>query len=97
MKATKESTLNEATPMHGSSHNLRSWLPALHAADSNTSSANARDELSGKLAQLRAMLTVVSGSGFESFNEFNDELRGNYLWACATLATECEQLADSIR
>jgi hypothetical protein len=53
------------------------------------------DSLSSSLSQLSAMLNTVS-AGFETFNDLSPKVKENYLWACATLATECEQMVDRL-
>ena len=50
------------------------------------------DQLDARLSQLRAMLTMTCGGGFETFNNWSDEIKQNYLWACSMLADECESL-----
>jgi len=42
------------------------------------------------------MLQMVGGSGFETFEQHNDEILGNYLWACSSLAHECPGLFDAV-
>lgn len=51
-----------------------------------------QSELDTKLAHLATMLYIISGEGLEIFMERHDEVKSNYLWACATLAEECRQL-----
>lgn len=53
-------------------------------------------ELSDKLGHLTAMLTMIYGGGLESFDELNDELKDNYLWACADLAKQTHKMAGSL-
>lgn len=53
-----------------------------------------QDQLSARLSQLSAMLTMTTGAGFESFSNWSDEIQHNYLWACSMLAEECKGLCD---
>lgn len=57
---------------------------------------NACDSLDRKLAQLHAMLIMTYGDAQESFESMNDDLRGNYMWACSDLAEQCKALSSSI-
>lgn len=50
------------------------------------------DQLEARLSQLDAMLTMTRGSGFETFNNWSDPIKENYLWACSMLAAECKEL-----
>ncbi|MBW8364716.1 MAG: hypothetical protein K0M39_09185 [Rhizobium sp.] len=52
-----------------------------------------KTQLSTRLSQLYAMLVTTTGDGFESFDNWSDEIKGNYLWACSMLAKECNELA----
>lgn len=54
------------------------------------------DQLTTKTGQLHAMLATIYGSGFETFNLYNDTIKQNYLWACADLAKEIDVLAGQI-
>lgn len=54
------------------------------------------DQLSARLSQLRSMLGMVYGAGFESFHDTAPSDQEHYLWACASAAKECEQLHDLI-
>jgi hypothetical protein len=42
------------------------------------------------------MLHMVGGSGFETFEQHNDEIQGNCVWACSSLAHECSELFDAV-
>jgi len=57
---------------------------------------DACDVLSRKAAQLSALLTVIVGEGFDSFNLYNDEIKQNYLWACQDLAWEVKSLSGRV-
>ena len=50
---------------------------------------DAFDTLTAKLAQLQAMLNMTYGNASETFNEMNERLRDNYLWACDGLVDDC--------
>jgi hypothetical protein len=51
------------------------------------------DELSAKLAMLSANLHILNGEhGIRAFDELSDELKGDYLWGCVTLADECRAI-----
>lgn len=52
--------------------------------------------LSARLSQLNAMLIQTVGDGAETFNNWSDEIRDNYLWACQAHARECEDLAQHL-
>ena len=54
------------------------------------------DELSRKAAQLYAMLVTTYGAGFESFNDYNETIKDNYLWACADLARDITKLTGKM-
>jgi len=54
------------------------------------------DTLLKKIAQLEALLHGTYGEAQEGFNSMADELRDNYLWACADLAGECKELTCRI-
>lgn len=64
-------------------------------ADRSTS-LEAQDRLSARLAQLNALLAAVAGEGFETFETLNQEHQQNYLWACASLAGECKALTEAL-
>ena len=54
------------------------------------------DELSAKLAMLSANLHVLNGEhGIRAFDELSDEIKGNYIWGCVTLADECREIMSS--
>lgn len=54
------------------------------------------DELAQKTAQLHALLQMTFGNASEEFNCMNVKLRDNYLWVCATMARDCEDLASAL-
>jgi hypothetical protein len=54
------------------------------------------DRMSNKLSHLAALLAMTYGSAGEAFNEMSDVLRDKYLWACAEMAQDCEELADRV-
>lgn len=55
------------------------------------------DALDEKLVQLSSMLTMIHGHGYQTFDNYSDEIKDNYLWACERLADECKQLTESIK
>lgn len=55
-----------------------------------------RDQLAVRLSQLQSMLTMTYGNGFETFDNWSDTIKENYLWACSMLAAECKDLAKHI-
>ena len=62
-------------------------------------SQDVRDDcnrLTRKLSQLEAVLHGTYGESQESFDSMGDDLRGNYMWACADLAGDCKALAEKI-
>lgn len=101
--ATKDTT---AMPQGGKSAPIPAdRIPAaLHFTASNGLYAiapgaltlTAVDQLTARLSQLSALLTMTTGSGFGSFNQWNDDIRSNYLWCCAMMARECKQLATLV-
>lgn len=54
------------------------------------------DQLAARLSQLRAMLTMTCGAGFETFDNWADPIKHNYLWGCSMLADECESLIAQV-
>lgn len=74
-------------------------MAAIHSTQADAASeqqAEAINMLSNKVTQLHSMLTVIIGEGFESFNNYNDNIKENYLWACADIADEVKRLSDEI-
>lgn len=66
-----------------------SFLPDVQGAD-------VRDQLDARIAQLSAMLLLITGEGYQSFNSMNEGSQQSYLWACRMIARECEQLVDHL-
>lgn len=52
------------------------------------------DTLDRKTAQLEAAL-VIGGS--DSFDDFSQEIKGNFLWLCSDLASEIRSDFDNFR
>lgn len=50
------------------------------------------DQLTAKLDQLCAMLSMITGDGLENFQNANDHTQHMYLWNCAMSADECQEL-----
>ena len=61
-----------------------------------TKTTAAYDHLNNRITHLRAMLDMVWGQGYENFKDCSEEIQGNFLWGCASLARECEQLTDAL-
>ncbi len=55
-----------------------------------------KEQLIMKLCHLSAMLEAIYGGGFESFCELPNEHMDSYLWACASTAAECKELAGIV-
>ena len=68
----------------------------LYTLTQGTKSTAAYDHLSNRITHLRAMLDTVWGQGYENFKDYSDEIQGNFLWSCASLAEECEQLTEAL-
>ena len=54
------------------------------------------DALTAKTSQLRAMLCIVYGDGYETFATHSGEIKHNYLWLAAELAKEIDFIAHEI-
>lgn len=54
------------------------------------------DQLQARLAQLSAMLCTTYGAGFATFDNWSDTVKENYLWGCASLAQECDELSHRL-
>ncbi len=67
-----------------------------HSSKPIRNNLNVIDELTQNTAKLSAMLSMIYGSGYESFGGMNDTIKGNYLWACADLASEVDRLARGL-
>lgn len=52
------------------------------------------DEIQTTLSHAHAMLTMIYGPGFESFNTYSDEIRENYIWACAEKVGKALKVMD---
>lgn len=62
-------------------------------------SQDVRDDcnrLTRKLSQLEAVLHGTYGDSREGFDSMADDVRENYMWACADLAGECKELAQRV-
>lgn len=68
----------------------------LYQLNPQASNTELCDQLTARLGQLTAMLTIVHGAGFEAFSGWNEEIQNNYLWSCSMLADECHELAGLI-
>jgi hypothetical protein len=54
------------------------------------------EALATKTAQLHALLEAAYGGGADNFSELSQETRDRYLWACADLASDCEELVQAL-
>jgi hypothetical protein len=52
------------------------------------------DQLTARLTQLNSMLSMVIGEGFDMFSNHSDQIQSDYLWTCAMLTRECQELAS---
>jgi len=52
------------------------------------------NELQARLAQASAMLMVCQS---EDYEEWNDEIKQNYAWACSEMVDQARQLAGLLR
>lgn len=50
------------------------------------------DELSRKVSQLSALLSLIIGTGYENFSLYNHSIKQNYLWTCSDLADQIDKL-----
>lgn len=66
----------------------------LYTLTSEASRGDIADQLLGRLSQLSALLTAAHGEGAPSFARLSEGARDNYLWACASMARECSDLAE---
>ncbi|HBU30325.1 MAG: hypothetical protein A2X71_11000 [Thiobacillus sp. GWE1_62_9] len=58
--------------------------------------ADIHDQLGARIAQLHAMLCMVTGEGIESFSSWSTEVQGDYLWTCSMMAAECKELMNHV-
>ena len=59
------------------------------ADDSLTRKINdASDNAGSAITKLNALLSVITGDGYESFSRVDEDLQHAYLWACADLASQ---------
>ena len=54
------------------------------------------DQLTSMSSQLSAMLMMVSGEGFKTFDIYNNTIKQNYLWACSDLANKIDGLSSKM-
>ena len=69
---------------------------AIYQVHPDAKTMDVQDHLSAKLSQLSAMLLLIYGGGFESFNDMNETHRNNYLWSCFMVADECKELVGRL-
>lgn len=65
------------------------------AAQENTSHLDIIDRLNEKTATLTAMLAMTQGTGFESFNNYSEEIRDRYMRGCTRLSEEIGELIEA--
>lgn len=65
----------------------------LYQLQDTASVLDIKNQLSARLHQLTAMLSMVTGEDFETFNNNSDANKENFLWGCSMLAEECRELA----
>jgi len=70
-------------------------LGLYHVAPS-ASKTDIINQLQARLAQLSAMLCTTYGGGFETFDNWSEDVKDNYLWGCATMADECRELCQRL-
>ena len=68
----------------------------IYTLTAGTKTTDAYEHLNTRITHLRAMLDTVYGGGYESFKEHNENTQENFLWSCASIARECEQLAEAM-
>ena len=68
----------------------------IYTLTEGTTTTDAYDYLNSRITQLRAMLDTVWGQGYDNFKDYGEEIQGNFLWSCASLAKECEELTESL-
>lgn len=56
----------------------------------------AHDNLTAKLAQLKALLAMTFGGGAEAFNGLTNAVKDDYLSACSDLTDNCLSLAAAM-
>lgn len=71
-------------------------VPALYNLRPGATADDLGEQLGVRLSQLRAMLVLIRGEGFEPFSEGPRPVAQEYIWACSTLAEECCDLACAI-
>jgi hypothetical protein len=54
------------------------------------------DRLNSKLVQLTALLQMTYGNARETFTDMSEDLQDRYMWACASMARESEELAEAL-
>ena len=68
----------------------------LYALADGVTQSGIYETLVTKIGQLNSLLICILGEGAKSFNNWNDEIRENYLSNAQMLAEECKGLADNI-
>jgi 2'-5' RNA ligase len=94
MKAARDDAAQpkaaELRPLHFTASNgIYGVLPGAKADDLQA-------HLSARASQLAAMLNMAYGVGFETFSAYGEKYQEGYLWACASLANEVEELLGEV-
>lgn len=82
----------EATPANASNATV---LGIYHVAP-GTPKMDIIDQLQARLAHLSAMLCTTYGAGFQTFDNWSETIKEDYLWSCAMLVNECRDLSKHI-
>jgi len=57
---------------------------------------DAIDTVDTKLKQLQSLLMMTYGEAQDSFESMNEDLRGNFMWACHDMVTDCIGLLEIV-
>ncbi len=49
---------------------------------------SSEDLISERVCQLKSLLTVITGEGFDSFARYNDDIQSNVLWLAKAMADD---------
>lgn len=69
---------------------------SLYQLQDGVAATDIKDQLNARLGHLFAMLTITHGAGAESFNDWSDEIKDDYMWSAAMIAEECKELAEHL-
>jgi hypothetical protein len=62
----------------------------------NASADDVHTRLDTSLSHLYAMLSMTYGPGYQAFKGYNETIQENYLWACSSLASECQVMLEAL-